>query len=214
MSELEFVEDTHTYSYNGVVLPSVTQIISEILPDKYSGINKRVLNEKAKFGTEGHKIIECLDVRDMESTKRHVREIKNKDLEICLREYLRLVKKYNINPIAHEQRVHYSYIYAGTLDMIAGVGFDLSLIDVKFTSTLDYSYLSWQLGMYAIALNNDIHFDKYYCLWLPKGQLGQLVEIQPKGEYEILSELFNLGYIDVGYIRTHKLDIIGSKLKW
>lgn len=203
MSELEFVEDTHTYTYNGVVLPSVTQIISEILPDKYANVNKRVLNNKAMFGTEGHKIIECLDVRDMESAKQQVKEIKNKDLEICLREYLRLVKKYDIRPLIHEMKINYSYLYAGTLDMIANVYQEFSLIDVKFTSTLDYSYLSWQLGMYALACENYINdnFEKYYCLWLPKGQLGQLVEIQPKSKYEILKKLSDLGYIDIGYIK-------------
>lgn len=192
---LEFNEDIHTYSFNGVVLPSVTQIISEIMPNKYVNVNKRVLNEKAKFGTEGHKIIEGLDVSDLESAKNHVRTIEKKSLEICIREYLRLVRKHNIKPEAHEMRVHYGYIYAGTLDMIAEVNDELSLIDVKFTSTLDKEYLAWQLGMYSLALNNDMQFDKYYCLWLPKGDLGQLVEIQPKTSEEILKKLSELGYI-------------------
>lgn len=193
---LEFNEDTHTYTINGIVLPSVTQIISEIMPNKYANVNRRVLNEKAKFGTEGHKIIECLNVSDLENAKKHVRTIENKSLEICIREYLRLVKKYNINPIAHEMRTHYSYIYAGTLDMIAKVNNELSLIDVKFTSALDQEYLEWQLGMYALACNNYyLYFDKYYCLWLPKGDLGQLVEIKPKTSEEILKKLSELGYV-------------------
>lgn len=192
---LEFNEDIHTYSFNGVVLPSVTQIISDIMPNKYKGINKRVLDEKAKFGTTGHKIIEGLDVSDLESAKNHVRTIENKSLEICLREYLRLVRKHNIKPEAHEMRVHYGYIYAGTLDMIAEVNDNLSLIDVKFTSVLDKEYLSWQLGMYSLAVKRLVKFDKYYCLWLPKGDLGQLVEIQPKTGEEILKKLSDLGYI-------------------
>ena len=192
---LEFNEDIHTYSFNGVVLPSVTQIISEIMPNKYANVNKRVLNEKAKFGTFGHKIIENLDVSDLEIAKNHVRTIENKSLEICLREYLRLVRKHNIKPEAHEMRVHYGYIYAGTLDMIAEVNDNLSLIDVKFTSTLDKEYLAWQLGMYSLTFDDCVHFDKYYCLWLPKGDLGQLVEIKPKTNDEIISKLKELGYI-------------------
>lgn len=192
---LEFKEDTHTYSIDGVVLPSVTQIISEIMPNKYANVNRRVLNEKAKFGTEGHKIIECLNVSDLESAKNHVRTIENKSLEICLREYLRLVRKHNIKPYIHEVSVHYGYIYAGTLDMIANVNNELSLIDIKFTSALDKEYLSWQLGMYSLALKKYMYFDKYYCLWLPKGDLGQLVEIKPKTSEEILKKLSELGYI-------------------
>lgn len=193
---LEFNEDIHTYSFNGVVLPSVTQIISEIMPNKYVNVNKRVLNEKAKFGTEGHKIIEGLDVSDLESAKNHVRTIENKSLEICLREYLRLVRKHNIKPKAHEMRVHFGYIYAGTLDMIAEVNDKLSLIDVKFTSALDKEYLAWQLGMYSLTFDDCVHFGKYYCLWLPKGDLGQLVEIKPKTNDEIISKLKELGYIE------------------
>lgn len=195
MSKLEFIEDTHTYKIGTIVLPSVTQIISEIMPNKYANVNRRVLNEKAKFGTMGHKIIEDLDVTNLESAKVHVREINNKSLEICIREYLRLVRKHNIIPKSHEMKVHYSYIYAGTLDMIADVNNKFSLIDVKFTSALDKEYLEWQLGMYALALNNYMQFDKYYCLWLPKGDLGQLVEIKPKTTDEILEKLHDLGYI-------------------
>lgn len=193
---LEFDEVTHTYSIDGIVLPSVTQIISEIMPNKYANVNKRVLNEKAKFGTEGHKIIERLDVTDIDNAKNLVGMIENKSLEICIREYLRLVSKYNIYPYLHEMSVHYSYIYAGTLDMIARVNDDdLSLIDIKFTSTLDKEYLAWQLGMYSLAFEDYQQFDKYYCLWLPKGNLGQLVEIKPKSADEILKKLSDLGYI-------------------
>lgn len=196
MSVLEFNENTHTYKIDNVVLPSVTQIIGEIMPNKYANVNKRVLNEKAKFGTLGHKIIEDLDITDIENAKIHVRTIENKSLEICIREYLRLVRKHNIKPIAHEMKVHYACIYAGTLDMIANVNNELSLIDVKFTSALDNEYLEWQLGMYALACNNNyLQFDKYYCLWLPKGDLGQLVEIKPKTSNEILKKLSELGYI-------------------
>ena len=192
---LEFNEATHTYTLNGVVLPSVTQIISEIMPNKYANVNKRVLNEKAKFGTEGHKIIEYLNISDLENAKKRIRSIENKSLEICIREYLRLVSKYNINPHIHEMKVHYGYIYAGTLDMIASVNKEIYLIDIKFTSALDKEYLAWQLGMYSLALNRKLLFDKYYCLWLPKGELGQLVEIQPKTIEEIISKLKELGYI-------------------
>lgn len=195
MDLLEFIEDTHTYKIGNIVLPSVTQIISEIMPNKYANVNKRVLNEKAKFGTMGHKIIEVLDVTDLENAKIHARAIENKSLEICIREYLRLVRKHNIKPKAHEMKVHYAYIYAGTLDMIADVNNKLSLIDIKFTSALDKEYLEWQLGMYSLALNNYVQFDKYYCLWLPKGELGQLVEIKPKNANEILKKLNDLGYI-------------------
>ena len=152
-----------------------------------------MLKKKAEFGTEGHAIIESLDVSNMEKATGSVLGLSNKDLQICLREYLRLVKKRRIEPKSHEVMVHYKDIYAGTLDMIANVDGERSLIDIKFTATLDQEYLEWQLGMYRLA--SGMRFKKYYCLWLPKGELGQLVEIKPKTTKEILQKLKVLEYV-------------------
>jgi len=187
---IEFLEDSHLYLVDGIITPSVTQIIQKIFPDKYKGIDKKILNKKAEFGTKGHSIIEHLDVSDLEQAKKEVLNIKNKDLEICIREYLRLVEKLKIEPLEHELRVHYKYLYAGTLDMIANVNGIESLIDIKFTAELDKEYLEWQLGMYQLACGKV--FEKCYCLWLPKKNLGQLVEIVPKTKEEILNKLEEL----------------------
>lgn len=187
---IEFLEKPHLYLIDGILVKSVTQILELIFPDKYKGISKKTLNKKAKFGTEGHSIIEHLDVSDLENAKREVLSIKNKDLEICIREYLRLVKTFKIKPLEHEKRIFYKHLYAGTLDMIANVKGIESLIDIKFTSELDKEYLSWQLGMYQLAVGKI--FKKCYCLWLPKGQLGQLAEIVPKTKDEIIKKLEEL----------------------
>lgn len=189
---LEFIPDTHQYLIDGVIVPSVTQIIQQIFPDKYKGISKRTLDNKAKFGTEGHAIIESLDVTNMGKAMGSVLGLSNKDLQICLREYLRLVNRRKIKPKRHEMMVHYKDIYAGTLDMIADVDGVESLIDIKFTASLDEEYLQWQLGMYELAYGS---FAKHYCLWLPKGNLGQLIEIEPKTKAEILGKLEELGYV-------------------
>ncbi len=187
---IDFIEEQHLYLVDGILVKSVTQILQLIFPDKYKGIDKRILNNKAKFGTDGHSIIEHLDVSNLEIAKEEVLNIKNKDLQICTREYLRLVKNYQIEPLEHELKVSYEHLYAGTLDMIANVNEIESLIDIKFTAELDKEYLGWQLGMYALALGKE--FKKYYCLWLPKKELGQLVEIVPKTKEEILIKLKEL----------------------
>lgn len=188
---IEFLEEPHLYLVDGVLVKSVTQILQLIFPNKYKGIDKSILNKKATFGTTGHSIIEHLDLKDVESVQNQLLSIKNKGLEICIREYLRLVKKYKIEPLEHELKVSYKHIFAGTLDLIANVGGIESLCDIKFTAELDKEYLSWQLGMYALALGKEFH--KYYCVWLPKKELGQLVEIEPKTKEEILEKLRELG---------------------
>lgn len=187
---IEFLEEPHLYLKDGVLVKSVTQILQLIFPDKYKGIDKKILNKKAQFGTTGHSIIEYLDVTNLNSAEKSILNIDNKDLQICIREYLRLVKKHHIEPLIHEKIVSYKYSYCGTLDLIANVNGIKSLCDIKFTAELDKEYLSWQLGMYALALGEE--FDKYYCVWLPKGKLGQLVEIIPKTKEKILKKLEEL----------------------
>ena len=95
-----------------------------------------------------------------------------------------------IVPTEQEQIVSYKYLYCGTLDMIGKVQGLNCLLDIKFTAELDKEYLSWQLGMYQLA--KGIKYDKCYCIWLPKRELGQLVEIIPKTKKEILEKLEEL----------------------
>ena len=187
---IEFLEDSHLYLVDGVLVKSVTQILQLIFPNKYKGISKTTLSKKASFGTKGHSIIENLDVSNLDKAREEVSLIENKDLEICLREYLRLVKTFKIEPLEHEKQISYKHLYAGTLDMIANVDDKKSLIDIKFTSELDEEYLSWQLGMYALAYGEA--FEEYYCLWLPKNSLGSLKKINPKTKEEILKKLEEL----------------------
>ena len=187
---IEFLEEPHLYLVDGVLVKSVTQILQLIFPDKYKGIDKGILNKKAEFGTIGHSIIEHLDLKKAESVQKQLLNIENKDLEVCIREYLRLIQKYKIEPKEHELKVSYKHTYAGTLDLIANVNGIESLCDIKFTTELDKEYLSWQLGMYQLA--KGIKYDKCYCIWLPKRELGQLVEIIPKTKKEILEKLEEL----------------------
>lgn len=188
---LEFIENEHLYLKNGILVKSVTQILQLIFPDKYKNVDKRILNKKAEFGTTGHAIIEHLDISNHDILEKTISSIQNKDLEVCIREYVRLCQKFKIEPLEHEKRVSYIYLFAGTLDLIANVDGIESLCDIKFTAELDKEYLSWQLGMYALALEKK--FKKYYCVWLPKKKLGQLVEIVPKTKEEILKKLEELG---------------------
>ena len=187
---IDFLPEEHIYLVNGILVKSVTQILQLIFTDKYKGIDKNTLSKKASFGTAGHSIIENLDVSDLKKAKQEVLQITNKDLQICIREYLRLVEKYEIKPLEQEQIVSYEYLYCGTLDMTGKVKGLNCLLDIKFTAELDKEYLSWQLGMYQLA--KGIEYEKCYCIWLPKKQLGQLVEIIPKTKKEIMDKLKEL----------------------
>lgn len=188
---LEFLENEHLYLKNGILVKSVTQILELIFPDKYKNVDKEILNKKAEFGTQGHAIIEHLDLNNTDIVENLNLMGYSEELIQCIEEYINLCKTFKIEPLEHEKKVSYEYLYAGTLDLIANVDDIESLCDIKFTYKCDKEYLSWQLGMYALALGKE--FKKYYCVWLPKNKPGQLVEIVPKTKEEILKKLEELG---------------------
>lgn len=173
--EIEFVESAHLYLKNGILVPSVSEILKFIFPNKYDGIPKSILDAKAEFGTKIHEAIELYESNiPFELTPMEM---------LTFNQYLKLREIYNIKPKHQELLVSYKYAFCGRLDMIAEVDGKLALVDIKTTAKLDYESLAWQLGMYQLGYGET--FEKCYCLWLPKRDLGQLVEIEPKTKEEI-----------------------------
>ena len=174
---IEYIDEIHTYLYNGVIIPSVTQIINEkLFPNKYKDVPKWILENKARYGSEVHSIIEKIENNEeYEPSSVYIRE--------AIKRYYEIKEKHNIEVLTQEQVVCYKGIYAGKYDMTAKVNNENCLIDIKTTAELDEEYLSWQLSMYELAIGEV--FDKLYCLWLPKGGLGKLIEIKRKDIKEI-----------------------------
>lgn len=174
---LEFEKETHTYLVDGIILKSVTQILAELFPDKYEGIPDYILEEKAKYGTELHKFIEIIEKKKPKRPIAYIKKYFNPNIYQIesLKEYLRLKKEYNIEVLESEKRVVYKNYYAGTLDIKGLVNNESAIIDVKTTYELDDVYVSFQDSLYEMA---DEPVKKLYCLWLPKGHRGKLVEVK------------------------------------
>jgi hypothetical protein len=179
MERLEYIDETHQYIYEGCLIPSVSEILQFIFPTKYSNIPTAILKSKAQFGTNVHNAIECYESNLPFSLKPME--------QITFEQYLRLKEENQIEVAEQETIVHYKDKYAGRLDMIANIEGKRSLVDIKTTAKLDVEALEWQLGMYQLAYGET--FEKCYCLWLPKKDLGRLVEIDPKSKEEILKAL-------------------------
>lgn len=182
---IEFIEETHTYLIDGVIVPSVSEILHFIFPDKYKGIDLEILERKAEYGSKIHETIECLE----QDKTLPILDLKQ---EFSLNQYKRLKDKNNIKVLIQEQIVTYGSEYAGRFDMIANVNGYLSLCDIKTTAQLDKEYLSWQLSFYELAHMSMYHtgqFEKLYAIWLPKGDYGELVEIERKSVSELLKAL-------------------------
>lgn len=183
--EIEFDESTHSYLINGVIVQSVTQLLKKKFNSMYAGVPKRVLEASATLGTNVHKAIEC-DSKGIEIPKLSIYE------QLCFEQYLELKNDHHINAIESEMIVHYKDKYCGCIDGIFDIDYGRCLVDVKCTSILHREYLEYQLGLYAFALKEmgyNQKFDKFYCLHLPKGDIGRLVEIRQLKEKEIIEFL-------------------------
>ena len=176
---IEFIPEGHIYINDGIIVPSVTQILSFILNLKLSNIPQETLKAKAEFGTAIHKAIEIGSDKGLSPIAK-----------ISYEEWLKLKETYHIYPAQQEQMITYKGLYCGTYDMIGDVNYTRSLLDIKTTYELNTEYLEWQLGMYKMAINQEKELVKdCYCIWLPKKDKGQLVKIYPKKEKEILKAL-------------------------
>ena len=140
---LEYDDDTHTYLYEGLMLPSITQILKIKFNKKYDGVDTWVLNKAAERGLEVHKAIENLcktgEVEDFKEVKNFMFLQKHHQFSVVDNELPVVLFKDDI-PVA-----------CGRLDLVLEINDGLYLGDIKRTSTLDKEYLGYQLNLYKIA---------------------------------------------------------------
>ena len=180
---LEYDDESHTYLCDGLIVPSVTEIIREYLGSKYDGVPADVLAEAARKGTLLHEIIESAE----KSACAETYELSSDEAEMSdeFASYLRLKKEYGITCEGNEMPLLICYkgriVAAGRMDMLAfnGDG-ELGIIDFKRTYELDDEYLAFQLTLYGMGVKYSYNIDpKFYaCMWL-RGKRGKFVSYDP-----------------------------------
>lgn len=167
---LEFDELTHTYLVDGVIVPSVTQLLKRRFGGKYDGIPAETMKRASERGTRVHKTIEMYCKEGEEDGSEE------------LRNYKFLEKHYNFNAIKNEVPIILFHedvpVCAGRLDLVLNFENWQAVADIKTTSTLDKDYLTYQLNIYRLALmqNEDINITKLYGLHIRENK-RKLVEI-------------------------------------
>lgn len=142
---LEYDNDTHTYLVDGIIVPSITQILKVRFGGKYAGVDKDTLQRAAQRGTDIHKAIELYC---REQTESDYKELHN---------YKFLAKHYNFTTARNEVPIILCKfddpIAAGRLDLILDMWNtgDKALADIKTTSALDKEYLAYQLNLYRLG---------------------------------------------------------------
>lgn len=140
---VEFLEDDHVYLIDGMIVPSITQILKVKFGNKYDGVNKDVLDLAREKGVKVHEAIEkyCKF-----NTKEEMKELNN---------FIFLMKQYKFEVIDNEVPIILFKddvpIAGGRLDLVLSQNGELGLGDIKRTSSLDKEYLAYQLNLYRIA---------------------------------------------------------------
>lgn len=142
---LEYFDDEHLYLVDGVVVPSITQILKVRFGNKYRAVDGATLKRAADAGTRVHEAIQkyCEDGEIID-----LPEVRN---------FRFLQKQYGFEVVGNEIPVILFQfdkpIAAGRLDMvIRQAGYQgIGGADIKRTSTLDKEYLACQLNLYRVA---------------------------------------------------------------
>lgn len=140
--KLEYIDSHHLYLVDGVIAPSITQIMKVRYGGEYSAVSPEVLNNAAQLGTQMHK-----DIQNWEEM-----HLDNGNPE--LRNYKFLMKHKELKAVHCEVPVmleHDGKFYCGRLDMIASHLHDLGIIDFKRRSAINKEELSVQLNLYKLA---------------------------------------------------------------
>ena len=181
---LEYIDECHLYLVDGIIVPSVTQLLGRKFGHKYDGISSATLQNAAERGTMIHKAIEdyCHGVES--------------DLEE-VSDFAFLMDKYNFKVIENELPIILNIggeTFAGRLDLILQKSNEIGMAvaDIKTTSTLDKEYLGFQLNLYRIGVEQSygLNITSLYGIHLRQGK-RKVVEI-PIKEAEWLDESLNI----------------------
>jgi len=177
---LEFSEASHTYLLDGIIVPSVTQVLSRKFPEEYARVSQETLAAAAERGTAVHKSIENYCKGKDDGTE-------------AVWDFKRLQKRHGIEPLANEIPVIIDGRIAGRLDMIAEIDGETAVADIKTTATLNKEKLALQLNLYKIGAEAcyNLKISKLYGIHIRDGK-AKLVEVPILEGNEWREELLNL----------------------
>lgn len=184
-AQLTFDEASHTYTVDGRVVQSVTQILHRLSAEAYRFVDKDLMEDAALLGTAAHKMIE-LDLRD---------DLDPGTLSDGLQVYYTAWKNFQqlsgFQMVLSEQRVYSAkYGYAGTLDLAGWLNGRFVIIDAKRTAQVPRT-AGPQTAAYLRALEESELIDARiigvdrYALHLRAGGTWRLVPFTNKSDLRV-----------------------------
>lgn len=151
---LEYFDETHTYLYDGIMLPSVTQILGVKYKNDYASVPPAVLNNAAQRGTAVHKAIENYNNSGYDDGSEAVRNFKF------------LQKQYGFEVLDSELPIVIFKddmpIACGRLDMTMLIDGQTGIADIKTVSSLNKEKIAYQLNLYRIGLMQSYGVDAQF----------------------------------------------------
>lgn len=142
---VEYLEQSHLYLVNGVIVPSITTILKTKFPMDDS-IPEDVLDNARQRGNRVHKEIEDYETKGDVATD-----------SIELTNYIKLKARHSFNVADVEKivvlEIDGNPVAAGRLDQLITINNELAINDIKSTSKLNTMYLYYQTNLYRIAHN-------------------------------------------------------------
>lgn len=129
MSGLTFDEATHTYRFNGNVVPGVTSILKPLT--NYDSVPAAVLDAASLFGKAVHRACELDDLGELDEAA----------LDVALVPYLQAWRNFSADyavewEVIETPMYHQALRYAGTADRIGKVRRLSAVVDIKTTYEL------------------------------------------------------------------------------
>ena len=151
---IQFNEQKHEYTLDGVKVPSVTEILSPITMSGYSKINPAVLEHAAMKGTLVHEWCEMYDYGCAEDSV-------PSEIEPYCRAYMDFVRDYKPQWTMVEQQVFFDGMstgdgFAGTVDRVGIIDGKTCVLDIKTTASptaKQHISVCCQTAAYALATN-------------------------------------------------------------
>lgn len=151
---LEYFDDTHTYLYEGLMLPSVSQILGTKYKNDYASVPPAVLNNAAQRGTAVHKAIENFNVYGYDDGSEAVRNFK-----FLQKQYVFEVLDSELPLVIFKDDMP---IACGRLDMTMLMDGQTGIADIKTVSTLNKEKIAYQLNLYRIGLMQSYGVDAQF----------------------------------------------------
>jgi hypothetical protein len=173
MAKLLFFDPTHTYTLDGEVIPSVSEITRFMSREIYGDLQQNTLDRAAGRGTAVHKATEVLDKYGTVEA--------SDDIVPYVRGYVQFLREHSVEWV----KIEYAVVspekdYAGTLDRYGTVDGKRPLADIKAISALTPGHRKLYeatLNLYRMAIEAEYPVERLLIIWLRKDGTYKLFEL-------------------------------------